>query len=78
MCQFQAMVGHLSAPHCLSFSEHDDVSLTHPHNFALHIEVLIHKHQVKHVLIDGGAGLNICTLKLIHALGYSDEAIDTR
>ena len=72
------MVGHLSAPHFLSFSEHDDVSLTHPHNSALHIEVLIHKHRVKRVLIDGGAGLNICTLKLIRALGYSDEAIDTR
>lgn len=42
-CQFQAMVGHLTVPHCLSFSENDDASLTHPHNTTLHIEVIIHK-----------------------------------
>lgn len=44
VCQFQAMVGPLTTPHFLSFSEQDDVSLTHPHNASLHIEVLIHKH----------------------------------
>lgn len=76
--QFQAMVGHLTAPHCLSFSKNDDVSLTHPHNVSLHMEVLIHKNWVKRVLIDGGAGLNICTLKLICALGYLENAIDAR
>lgn len=76
--QFQAMVGLLTTPHCLSFFENDDVSLTHPHSVALHIEVLIQKHQVKHVLIDGGVGLNIYTLKLICALGYSKNAIDAR
>lgn len=76
--QFKTMVGHLTVPHCLSFSEHDDVSINHPHNATLHIEVLIHKHCVKCVLIDGGAGLNICTLKLICALGYYENAIDAR
>lgn len=30
------------------------------------------------MLIDGGAGLNICTLKLICALGFSEESIDPR
>lgn len=78
VCQFQAMLGHLTTPHYLSFSEQDDVSLSNPHNVALHIEVLIHKNCVKHVLIDGGAVLNICNLKLIHALGYSDNTIDAR
>jgi hypothetical protein len=38
--QFQAMVGHLTAPHYISFSENDDISLTHPHNVTLHIEVV--------------------------------------
>lgn len=54
------------------------MSLNHPHNVALHLEYLIHKHHVKHALIDGGAKLNICTLKIIHALGYSNNAIDAR
>lgn len=59
------MVGHLNVPHTLSLLENDDVSLNHPHNTPLHIEALVKKHQIKHVLIDGGAGLNICTLNLI-------------
>jgi hypothetical protein len=69
--KFQAMVGHLSTPTCLSFSEKDDASITHPHNSSLYLEVMIHRHRVRHVLIDGGVGLNICTLKLVHALGLS-------
>lgn len=52
--------------------------MSHPHNTPLHIEVIIYKHRVKRVLIDGGAGLNICTLKLIHALGFLEESIDPR
>ena len=72
------MVGHLNTPHYLTFYEHDDVSINHPHNAALHIEVLIHKHHVKRVLIDGGTGLNICTLKLVYTLGYLENVIDPR
>lgn len=70
--KFQAMVAHMIGPHNLTFFEHDNVSLSHPHNTLLHIEFLVYKHRVKKVLIDGGAGLNICTLKLIHALGFSE------
>lgn len=69
-------MGHLTAPHDLSFLEHDDVSLNHPHNTPLHIKVLVYKHQIKCFLIDGEVGLNICTLKLIRALGFSENAID--
>ncbi|GLJ42866.1 hypothetical protein SUGI_0888550 [Cryptomeria japonica] len=76
--QFKNMVGHLIAPHCLSFSENDDASLQHPHNAPLHVEVTINKTRVKHVLIDGGAGLNICALSLIKALGYSKNAVDPK
>ena len=39
--QFQSMVGHLTLPHYLSFSQEDDHSLSHPHNNPLHIEVMI-------------------------------------
>ena len=78
MDQFQNMVNHLASPHFLTFSEEDDKSISHPHNLALHIEVMIHKTHVRRVLIDGGAGLNICTISMLKALGYSEEVIDTR
>ena len=76
--QFQTMVGHLTTPHCLSFTKEDDMSLQHPHNAPLHIEVLIHKTRIKRVLIDGGVGLNICSLSLVCSLGYSEDAVDPR
>lgn len=37
---------------------------------------MIHKHRVKRVLIDGGAGLNICTYNLLTQLGFSKNVID--
>ena len=69
--QFQNMVNHIASPHYLSFLEEDDKSLSHPHNLALHIEVMIHKTCVRHMLIDGGVGLNIYSLSLLKTLGYS-------
>lgn len=72
------MVGHITTPHYLSFSKKDDVSLSHPYNALLHIEVLIFKNQVKYILIDGGVRLNIHTLTLICALGFSKNAIDLK
>lgn len=77
MDQFQAMVGYLSVPHSLTFTEADDASISQPHNAPLHIEAFIHKHRIKRVLIDGGAGLNICTLSTIRQLGYSDKAVNS-
>lgn len=74
--QFQTIVAHIIAPHFLFFTEDNDMSLQHPHNAPLHIEFLIHKTHVKCVLIDGGAGLNICSLSLVHALGYFEDAVD--
>lgn len=76
--QFQNMVGHLIAPHCLSFFENDDTPLQHPHIAPFHVEVNINKTFVKHILIDGGAGLNICALSLIKDLGYSENAVDPK
>lgn len=42
----------------------------------MQIEVLIHRMLVKHVLIDGGDRLNICSMNLVRALGYSKDAVD--
>ena len=72
------MVGHLTSPHYLSFSEEDDHSLSHPHNNPLHIEVMIGQKPVRYVLIDNGAGLNICFASFLSQLGYGDDCIDAR
>jgi len=39
----------------------------------LHLEVIIHNNKVKRVLVDGGAGLSICTLHFVKNLGYSKD-----
>ena len=39
--------------------------------------MFIHNVKVRCVLIDGGAGLNICTLKVVKGLGYSEEDVDS-
>lgn len=45
--QFQAMAGYLSTPHCLTFIEVNDVSVTQPHNAPLHIESFLHNNRIK-------------------------------
>ena len=72
------MVNHIASPHYLSFSKEDDKSLSDPHNLAFQIEVMIHRTYVRHVLIDGGARLNIFSLSLLKTLGYSKKVINTR
>lgn len=64
MSRFQNMVSNLVAPHCVSFSAQDDMFFIQPQNSPLHIEVFIHMNWVKRALVDGGVGLNICTLIL--------------
>ena len=39
---------------------------------------MIHKTHVQHMLMDGGAGINIYSLSLLKMLGYSEQVIDTR
>lgn len=73
--QFQAMVGHIASPHTLTFTENDNFSMQQPHSVPLHIEVLVCRVKIKQVLIDGGEGLNICTLKLIRDLGSDENAV---
>lgn len=70
------MVGHLTSPHYLSFSEEDDNSLSHPHNQLLHIEVMIHQKYTCCMLIDNWSGLNIFSTTFLKKLGYSKESID--
>ena len=72
------MLNHIASPHYHSFLEEDDKSLSHPHNLALHFDVMIHRTYVRSFLIDGGFGLNLCSLSLLNTLGYSKKAINTR
>jgi len=52
--------------------------VSQPHNTPLHIVVFIHRHCIKRVLIDGGASLNICTLKLVLTSGFFEATVDPR
>ena len=70
------MVGHLTLPYYMSFSEEDDNSLIHPQNQPLHIEVMIHQMCVRRVLIDNRASLNIFSVALLRQLDYNVEFID--
>lgn len=74
--QFQAMVGSLKSSPCLTFTKSDNTSFEQPHNASLHIKGFINQHRIKRVLIDNGAGLNICTLQLVTTLGYVVESVD--
>lgn len=69
------MVGHIATPHLLKFSDANIFSQP-SHNHALHLEVWIQSTKVKRVLVDGGAGLNICSLKVLKSLGISEDNIE--
>ena len=71
------MVGTLSSSHHITFSPHDVPQDRPKHNDPLYLEVFIHNAKFRHILIDGGAGLNICTLKVVKNLGYTDEDLDS-
>ena len=77
VAQFQAMVGTLSSSHHITFSPRDVPQDRPKHNDPLYLEVFIHNAKVRHVLIDGGAGLNICTLQVVKNLGYTEEDVDS-
>ena len=70
------MVGNLSASQHITFSPWDIPKEKSKHNDPLYLEVFIHKAKVRCLLIDGGAGLNICTLKVVNNLGYSEDDVD--
>ena len=56
----------------------DDKDLNHPRNLSLHIEVIIHKNLVRHVLIDRGVGLNIFPIRIFEKLEYLEQDMDMR
>lgn len=66
---FQAMVGNLVIIPCVTFTQQYIPTHKPSHNDPLHLEVFVHKHKIKRVLIDGGASLNICISNLVKALG---------
>lgn len=73
----EEMVGCLTNSHHTTFSEQYYSTEKLNHNDPLHLEVLIHKAKVRRVLVDRGVGLNIYTLKLVKALGFSEACVDT-
>lgn len=74
--QFQARIGHLATSQHVTFSNKDIPCDNTHHNDPLHLEVFVHNYKIRRVLIDGGAGLNICTMRVIIGLGYFENDID--
>lgn len=70
------MVGNIATSSRVAFTKQDVPIYRIMHNDSLHLVAYIHKKRIRRVLLDEGAGLNICTLKLLQALGYSQFHID--
>ena len=70
------MVGNLSASQHITFSPQDIPKDKPNHNDPLHLELFVHNIKFRCVLIDGGVGLNICTLKVVKGLGYAEDDVD--
>lgn len=62
------MVGQISTTHHVIFIEHDMPINRSFHNDPLHLEVYIHKHERRWVLVGAKGSLNICTLKIVQTL----------
>ncbi|KAH9288514.1 hypothetical protein KI387_032631, partial [Taxus chinensis] len=64
----QAMIACLDTNNHITF-DHTAILHNNPeHNLPLYLEVVVTHHKIKRVLVDGGSGLNICTLKLVKQL----------
>jgi len=61
---FQDIVGHLSSPQDVKFSEKFLPPIPN-HNHALHIEFYMRKHNAKQVLINGRENVNIHLLSFV-------------
>ena len=72
------MVSNLVAYHYISFSTQDDMSVIQPQKSPLHIKVFIHRNRLKRALVDGGESLNIFTLNLVKAVGYTKDVVNPR
>lgn len=62
---FKNLVGHLDASSVVSFRNSDIPAIESDHILPLHIIFMVSNFVVKHVMIDNGSTLNLCTLKLI-------------
>ncbi|XP_059295481.1 uncharacterized protein LOC132048812 [Lycium ferocissimum] len=64
------IVGYVVRAHRLSFSDDELPKEGKSHNKALHITVKCRDKIIPQVLIDGGAGLNVCPVTTLKQLGY--------
>ncbi|KAH9316505.1 hypothetical protein KI387_025132 [Taxus chinensis] len=68
----QAMITRLDTNDHITF-DHTAIPHNNPeHNFPLYLEVVVTRRKIKRVIVDGGSGLNIYTLKLVKQLGHSE------
>ncbi|KAH9295807.1 hypothetical protein KI387_039395, partial [Taxus chinensis] len=75
--QFQAMIANLTPETpILSFGPQDMLNPNLINNNSLYIEAYVTNHKVKRVLIDNGATLNICSIKMLCCLGHTIDDLD--
>ena len=73
--QFETLVGHLSAACALSFKESDIPDVAPDHTLPLRIAVMVRDFAIKRVLVDNGSALNLCTLKFIKKIRFTEADI---
>ena len=71
----QAMVGSIFSPQPITFTQNDLPDIRYPHTRPLYVEALVDHYQIKRVLMDTGAGLNICTLSTARLLNFDPSAL---
>ncbi|XP_070025265.1 uncharacterized protein [Nicotiana sylvestris] len=59
----------------LSFCDEEAEGISHPHNDALVISILLNKIQVKRVLVDPGSSANIIKSRVVEQLGLQDQIV---
>ncbi|XP_070015732.1 uncharacterized protein [Nicotiana sylvestris] len=59
----------------LSFNDEEEEGISQPHNDALVISILLHKVQVKRVLVDPGSSSNIIRSRVVEKLSLQDQIV---
>ncbi|XP_070008666.1 uncharacterized protein [Nicotiana sylvestris] len=59
----------------LSFNDEEAEGISHPHNDALVISILLNKIQVKRVLVNPGSSANIIRSRVVEQLGLHDQIV---
>lgn len=72
---FRNLIGNLSSSCALSFKTIDIPFVEPNHTLPLCIAIMVSTFTIKKVMIGNGSSLNICTLKFIKQVGYTEADV---